>query len=187
MGCTLAPSGKYIWTICVQWRCGLMSNYFRHFLKTSGQSNFDIRPHCCSRRTVHSYSPGGANVPSHNNNTNICNARSVSKHTESEDTLAPAGEYDWTCASFDLPESTTQTANWSVRPFLHSLWKKVPILYNGCPFPSKLPLPMGDLDTHLTHDSLGPSEPTTRMASQSVQLFFAGLTGVEDRPTDHAT
>jgi len=46
---------------------------------------------------------------------------------------------------------------------------------------------MGDLDTHLTHDSLGPSEPTTQMASQSVQLFFAGLTGVADRPIDHAT
>ena len=28
MGCALAPPGKYDWTICVQRRCGLMSNYF---------------------------------------------------------------------------------------------------------------------------------------------------------------
>ena len=33
--------------------------------------------------------------------------------------LAPPGEYNWTCASFGLPESTTQTANRSVQPFLH--------------------------------------------------------------------
>jgi len=37
---------------------------------------FEIRPHRHSRRTVQSYSPGGANVPSH------------------ECTLAPPGEYD---------------------------------------------------------------------------------------------
>jgi len=30
--------------------------------------------------------------------------------------------------------------------------------------------------THLTHDSLGPSGPTTHMASQSVQTFFAQMT-----------
>jgi len=29
---------------------------------------------------------------------------------------------------------------------LHSLWQKVPILYNGRPYPPELPLPMGDLD-----------------------------------------
>jgi len=27
-GCTLAPSGKYDWTVCVRWQCSLMSNYF---------------------------------------------------------------------------------------------------------------------------------------------------------------
>ena len=37
---------------------------------------FEIRPHRRSRRTVQSYSPGGANVPSY------------------ECTLAPPGEYD---------------------------------------------------------------------------------------------
>ena len=43
---------------------------------TSGQSIIDIRPHRRRRRTSHSYSPGGANVPSH------------------VGTLAPPGEYD---------------------------------------------------------------------------------------------
>jgi len=37
---------------------------------------FDVRPHRSRRRTVQSYSPGGANVPSN------------------ESTLAPPGEYD---------------------------------------------------------------------------------------------
>jgi len=41
------------------------------------------------------------------------------------------------------PEFTTQTANRSVQPFLHSSRQKVNILYNGRPFPQKLPLPTG--------------------------------------------
>ena len=36
--------------------------------------------------------------------------------------------------------------NRSVQPFMHRSWQKVPILYNGCPFPPTLPLPMRDLD-----------------------------------------
>jgi len=43
---------------------------------------------------------------------------------------------------------------------LHSARQNVPILYNGWPFPPKLPLPMGDMDPHVRHDSLDPSEPT---------------------------
>ena len=61
-------------------------------------------------------------------------------------TLAPPGEYDCTCASFGPLESTTETANGYIQPFLHSLQQKVPILYNGRPCPPELPLPMGDLD-----------------------------------------
>jgi len=53
-------------------------------------------------------------------------------------------------------------------------------------FPQKLPLSMGDLESHLIHDSLGPSEPTTQTASIG-SAVFAGLTSVTDRPTDHAT
>ena len=101
-----------------------------------------------------SYSPGGANVPSH------------------VGTLAPSGKYDWTCASFGPPESTTQRENRLVQPFLHSSWQKVPILYSGRPFPPKLPLLMGDLDPHVTSDSLGPHELTIQMASHSVQPFL---------------
>jgi len=61
-------------------------------------------------------------------------------------TLAPPGEYDWTLHPSAPLESTTDTANGSVQPFLHSLRQKVPILYNGHPYPPELPLPMGDLD-----------------------------------------
>jgi len=42
-----------------------------------------------------------------------------------EGTLAPPGQYDWACASFGLPESTTQKANRSVQLFLHSSRKSV--------------------------------------------------------------
>jgi len=73
---------------------------------------------------VQSYSPGCANVPSH------------------EDTFALPGEYDWTCASFSPPKSTTQTANRLVQPFLQSSQQTVAILYNGLPFFTlELPLP----------------------------------------------
>jgi len=87
--------------------------------------------------------PGGANVP------------------KKEATLASPGEYDWTCASFSTPESTAQTVNRSVQPFLHSSRQKVSILYNGGPFPPKLPLPTGDLDLHVRHDSLDHPSPQT--------------------------
>jgi len=78
--------------ICVtKWACPKI---------TSGQRIWH-KAHRCCRRIVQSYPPGGVNVSFHN-----C-------------TLAPPGEYNWTCASFGLPQSTTQTANRSVQPFLH--------------------------------------------------------------------
>jgi len=80
------------------------------------------------RRTVQCYSTGDSNV------------------SFNKGTLAPSGEYDWTCASFGSLESTTEITNRTVQPFLHSLRQKVPILYNGGPCPPELPLPMGDLD-----------------------------------------
>jgi len=86
--------------------------------------------------------------------------------------LAPAVEYDCTCASFGPHESATKTANRSVQPFLHSSGKNVPILYNGRPYPPELPLPMGDLDPHVTHHALGPCEPTTQRAPRSVEPFL---------------
>ena len=60
-------------------------------------------------------------------------------------TLAPPGEYDWTCATFGPPQSTTQTANRSVQPFLHNSRQKVPILYNGRPFPQSCPFSWGSV------------------------------------------
>jgi len=75
-------------------------------------------------------------------------------------------------ASFSQTESTVQITSRSVQLFSHSWPQSVPILYSGRPFPSKLPLPTGDLDPHLTHNSLGSSKPTVQTASLSVQLFF---------------
>jgi len=34
MGCILAPPGEYDWAVGVRRRCGLMSNYFHHFLNS---------------------------------------------------------------------------------------------------------------------------------------------------------
>jgi len=87
-------------------------------------------------------------------------------------TLVPPVKYDSTCASFGPPVSTTQTANRSVQPFLRSSRQKVPTLYNKRPFPTKLPLLMGNLDAHLIHDSLGEYEPIIQTASLSVQPFL---------------
>jgi len=70
------------------------------------------------------------------------------------------------------PNFTAQMANQSVQPFLHSSWQKAPIVYNGQPFPPKLPLIMGGSGPHLIHDSLGKSKPTIQTASRSVQLFL---------------
>jgi len=86
-------------------------------------------------------------------------------------TLALPGEYDWACASFCPSESTTQMANRSVQPFLHSSRQKVAILCSGWPFSQKLPLSIGRPGPRLTHYSLGPSKPTVQTASQSVQRF----------------
>ena len=87
-----------------------------------------------------------------------------------EGTLAPPGEHDWICASFSPLESTTQTANRSVKPFLPSWCQKVPIINNGRHYPPELPLRMVDLDPHVTHDAfLVPCEPTTQTARRSVQ------------------
>jgi len=102
---------------------------------------------------VHCYSTGDGNVSFH------------------KGTLAPPGEYDWTCASFGPLESTTDTANGSVQSFLHSLWQKVYIiLYNGRSYQPELPLPMGVIWTsHVTHDAFGLNKSTTQTAPGLVQ------------------
>ena len=88
-------------------------------------------------------------------------------------TLAPPGEYDWTCASFGPPESTTQMAKQLVQPFLHSWLQKVPnTLQCALLFSQKVPLPVGGSGPHLTYDCLGPAKSTTQMASGSVWPFL---------------
>ena len=77
------------------------------------------------------------------------------------------------------------------RPFGHNwhgpkrwLWS-APILYNGLPLSLKLPLHMGDLDPHLIHGSLVPTEYSTQTASRSVQpLLYDSLVWQTDRQTD---
>jgi len=51
------------------------------------------------------------------------------------------------------------------------------ILESAAPSPLKIALcPWGDLELHVTHHSIGPSEPTTQMSFRSVQSFFAQIT-----------
>jgi len=65
----------------------------------------------------------------------------------------------------------------------------IPILYNGPPLPVKIAPSHGAiLTSYLIHDSLGPSEPITQMASRSVQPFLQdSLLWQTDRQTDQAT
>jgi len=62
------------------------------------------------------------------------------------------------------PTQHPKTASQLDQPFTHSSRQTVPILYNGSPSP-KMPFPMGDLDPHLIHGSLGPPEPSIITAS----------------------
>ena len=55
-------------------------------------------------------------------------------------------------------------------------------------FPINLPLPMGDLNPHLIHGSLGPPKSSTTTASWLVRAYLQGsLVRQTDRQTDHAT
>ena len=76
------------------------------------------------------------------------------------------------CASFGSPESTTKTANRSFSHFRTAHGRKSVYFTMGLPFTHNCPFWWRDLDPHLTHGSLGPCEPTTQMASGSIQLFL---------------
>ena len=71
--------------------------------------------------------------------------------------IAPSYGEIWTPSNtcfLDPPKSITQTASWSVQPFVHSSWQSVSILYNGPPFPlQNCPFPWGHLDLHLINGS----------------------------------
>jgi len=78
--------------------------------------------------------------------------------------------------SYGSLQSITQTASQLVQPIFHSSWQSVLIFYNGLPFPLKLPNTIGRSASHPLHDSLGPSKPTTQMASRLVQSFLQSVT-----------
>jgi len=75
-------------------------------------------------------------------------------------------------SSLDPPDSASQNARQSVQPYLQGSRQRVPILYNGPPFPLKIaPLRGVDLNPHLIHGSLGPPKSTTQRTSRSLQPF----------------
>jgi len=91
------------------------------------------------------------------------------------------------CNSFSPCKPITQMAYWLVQLFLHSSPQSVPILYNGpLPSPLKIAPSHGGSGPHLIHGSLSPPEPTTQIASRSIQPFLQGSQLWQtDRQTDY--
>jgi len=88
-----------------------------------------------------------------------------------EGTLAPPGEYDWTCASFGHPSpQPKRQVDW-LSHFCTAHGRKSLYFTMGAPFPQNCPFLWGS-GPHLIYDSLGPPEHTTQKASQSVQPFL---------------
>ena len=89
--------------------------------------------------------------------------------------IAPSHCGIWTLMQFMIPWGPSKPQpKWLLDRFclFHTDDRRVSLYFTiGCPFPSspkKLPNPMGDLDPHLIHGSLGPPESSTQMASRSV-------------------
>jgi len=125
--------------------------------KTSGQNNLTKRPHRRRTWTVQSYSPSGANVHPDQLHASLDHS---SPH--------PKRHLD--------RHSRFCTAHGRVAVYFTM----------GRPFPFIIALGIADLDTRLTHDSLGPLESTTQTAYRSVQQFLQGSRSrvVTDRQTD---
>ena len=86
--------------------------------------------------------------------------------------------------SLGVSEPTTQTASRLNQPFLHSSAQGVRILYNGPPLgPSKLPLPMGDLDPSSKTRFFGPTRVLNPNGISIGSAVFAELITVTDRQT----
>ena len=101
---------------------------------------------------VQSYSAAGANVPSH------------------EGTLAPPERIRLNLC-FLRPTWIHNLNGKSIGSvFLYSSRQKVHVLYNGQHFPKNCPFPW--ISGPIKHNSLGPSEPITQMASRSVHQFL---------------
>jgi len=91
-----------------------------------------------------------------------------------EGTLVPPGEYDWTCASFGHPSpQPKRQVDW-LSHFCTAHGRKSLYFTMGTLSPIINPSYRGS-GPHLIYDSLGPSEPTSQTASQSVQLFFCTM------------
>jgi len=86
-----------------------------------------------------------------------------------------------------IPHTYTHTASRSVRPFLHNSRQKVPILYNGQPFPLKIaPSHWGSGRPSNTW-FLGPARVHTSNDMSIGSAVFSRLTIVTDRPTNRPT
>jgi len=90
-----------------------------------------------------------------------------------------------------LGHSTSPQRNWHHHRFSHFCTddRRVSIYFTTSgPFNSNCPFSQGDLDSDLTHGSLGPPKSSTQKASWLVQPFLQGsLVWQKDRPTDHTT
>jgi len=81
----------------------------------------------------------------------------------------------WTILSLGHSEPTVQMASGLVQPFSCRWPQSVLILYSGRRFPPKLPLPMGDLECHLTR-FLQPSRAHNPNGISIGSAVFAQMT-----------
>jgi len=81
-------------------------------------------------------------------------------------TLAPPGEYDWTCASFGAYESTTQTA------VSAQMMAESPYTLQWATLPPKLPLIIRGPGPHQINDSLAQSKPTIQRHHDCFSRFL---------------
>ena len=70
--------------------------------------------------------------------------------------------------------SPQPNGKWIVGRFC-TAYDNVPIIYNGRPYLPELPFPWVICTSHVTHDALGPCQPTMQMAPRSVQPCFHRL------------
>ena len=81
-----------------------------------------------------------------------------------EGTLAPPAEYNWTCASFGPPGSTTQMANRPVQPFLHSSQQTVSGMSMSCHHRAALVAnPCSDTVQAVSARSSGTERPVVKL------------------------
>jgi len=99
-------------------------------------------------------------------------------------TLAPPSEYNWNCVHWRHLPNTIELVLPSAHPSPHPKWQidrfscfctahgRKSLYFTMGALSPKIAPSMGDLNPHLTHDSLGLSEPTTHRASLPVLPFL---------------